>query len=53
MNGKIRLESVTKSYKGVCVLNKVTESFPAEIFMGLLGGTVLAKQCFLKQSADL
>ena len=36
MNGKIRLESVTKSYKGVCVLNKVTESFSGGNIYGII-----------------
>lgn len=48
MNGKIRLESVTKSYKGVCVLNKVTESFSGGNIYGIIGRNGSGKTMLFK-----
>ena len=48
MSRTIKLDSVTKSYKGTMVLNNVTESFFGGHIYGIIGRNGSGKLCFLR-----
>lgn len=48
MKRKIRLDGVTKSYKGICVLDKVTETFLGGNIYGIIGRNGSGKTMLFK-----